>query len=632
MKKSVTLFTRFIILISGLIGTGNDAFSQSSEFYAYYTRLDFNDRNNTGQYADIVINAEAIGPGTVIHPGEITAGEINQRITLVTDRIMFGKIPELSSDFILADISLKPEFKRRFTDFSGDISGRYFDVFSSYPAEHNPIDLHKLMQEALQYQRRDGRFGNPDLLFDAEKLGGSQMALLWGNGRLLVGLLKYYQMDRQPEVLAAARKLGDFINGIAYNCTSQQVVERLKDKDYMGYICFTQLMEGLVLLWDETKNDKYLQTASKVYTLLPPPGKQHSHGYLNTLLGTLMLYDRTGKAEQLKFVADRYNELVGSPEHLIFGGVPEYFGTVGVSKDARDEGCAEADFIMLSQRLWKTTGEIKYLETSERCLINHLFANQYQTGDFGHRSLDPEMGFVHDENIARSWWCCNFHCLRALHETKEVIFTLKENTVQFNLFLDGEYTDKDNHLTAEQVNSHSNQFKIRVGKAAPGLRLAIRKPGWARNVELTLGGKKLDAKQKGDFLFLDRSLQTGDQIDVQLDYQMKWVDKDKREIAFPITGKKQAALFYGPYLMSVDTNFQPFFDAEPNYSNCIALQDGLKFAPELAPSGSNMKNTYLVMQHAHSDMYGKYPVVIRPVSETTWQPPCNVRVWFTISQ
>jgi hypothetical protein len=580
----------------------------------------------------MVTGAKGTGPGAVIHTDTNAAGEINQRIKMVSDRIMFGNTPEMSSDFILADISLKPEFKRRFTDFSGDISGRYFDVFSSYPAENNPINLHELMNEALEYQHQDGRFGNPDLLFDPEKLAGPHMALLWGNGRLLVGLMRYYHMDHQPKVLAAARKLGDFIDGIADSCTSPQVVERLKDKDFMGYICFTQLMEGLVLLWDETKDEKYMQTASKVYPLLPSPGKQHSHGYLNTLLGTLMLYERTGKTEQLQFVTDRYNELVRSPEYLVFGGVPEYFGTVGVSKDARDEGCAEADFIMLSLRLWKTTGETKYLEKSEHCLINHLFTNQYQTGDFGHRSLDPEMGFVNDENIARSWWCCNFHALRALHETKENIFTRKDNAIQFNLFFDGKYEDNELHLTAEQVKDHSNKFKIRVIKAGINSRLAVRKPSWARQVELTYAGKKLRTEQKGDYLVLDQSLQAGDQIDVAVDYELKWVDHDKKEIAFPIKGKMQAALFYGPYLMSVDSNFQPFFDSEPNYSNYLDLRDQLKFTPELAPSGSNMKNTYLVMQHVHSDMFGKYPVVMRPISETTWQSACNIRVWFTISQ
>jgi len=215
---------------------------------------------------------------------------------------------------------------------------------------------------------------------------------------------------------------------------------------------------------------------------------------------------------------------------------------------------------------------------------------------------------------------------------KENIFTRKDNTVQFNLFFAGEYCDKEIQLTSEQVNNQSNHFKIRVVKAGINSRLAVRKPIWANQVELTFSGKKLRTVQEGDNLVLDQPLQTGDQIDVKLEYKIKWVDNDKKEIAFPITGKMQAALFYGPYLMSVDSNFQPFFDAEPSLSNYIALDDDLKFAPELAPEGSNLKNTYVLMQHFHTDMFGKHPVVIRTISETTWQSPCNVRVWFKINQ
>jgi hypothetical protein len=433
-------------------------------------------------------------------------------------------------------------------------------------------------------------------------------------------------------VLAAAKKLGDFINSIASSGANQEVADRLKGNSYMGYICFTQLMEGLVLLSDETRDEKYMKTAEQVYRFLPSPGKQHSHGYLNTLLGTLMLYERTGNMEQLKFVTDRYAELINSPEYMVFGGVPEYFGEVGGSEDFRDEGCSEADFIMLSLNLWKTTGKTDYLEKSERCLINHLFANQYQTGDFGHRIIDLGIGLGLDEEVARSWWCCNFHALRAMHETNEIIFTRKDNTIQFNLFLDGEYSDNELQLTAEQAKNNSNQFKIRVIKAGINSRLAIRIPSWARKVELTVGGEKLRTKQEGDYLIVDKILKNGDQIDVTLDYELKWVDSEKKEITFPIAGKMKAALFYGPYLMSVDANFQPFFDSEPSLTNYLVLQDELKFGPELAPSGSNLKNTYLVMQHIHTDMFGKYPVVMRPVSETTWQSACKTRVWFTISQ
>jgi hypothetical protein len=45
----------FVILIFVLSISGKTAFAQSSEFYAYYTRLDFNDNNNTGKYADVAV-------------------------------------------------------------------------------------------------------------------------------------------------------------------------------------------------------------------------------------------------------------------------------------------------------------------------------------------------------------------------------------------------------------------------------------------------------------------------------------------------------------------------------------------------------------------------------------------------
>ena len=578
----------------------------------------------------ILISSFSGVPEETRKTGKSPAGEISRRIEMVSDRIMFGNTPEMTPDFILADISLKPEFKRRFTEFSGDISGRYFNAFSSYPFDGNPVNIHLLMAEALTYQHKDGRFGNPDLVFDQEKLDGPQMALLWGNGRLLVGLMDYYKAYRKPEVLVAAKKLGDFLNGITDNCVSPEIAERFRNKSAMGYICFTQLMEGLVMLWDETKEDKYLKTASRVYTLLPPKGKQHSHGYLNTLLGTLMLYDRTGISEHLNFVTLRYDELVHSPDYLITGGVPEYFGSIGVSKDSRDEGCSESDFLMLSFHLWKTTQDMKYLENAEHCLINHLFANQFKTGDFGSKYLDPEIGFRVDKNVARCWWCCNFHALRALHETSQYIFTRKDNRIKFNLFFDGEYQDNEVQLQAVQTGNQSNRFQITIFKSAPDIRLAIRKPGWAKGVSLKSDGKIISTRDEGDYLVVDRALHPNERLEIELVYKLRLFDKDKKEIGLPLPDKTRAAIFYGPYLMSIDGNFQPFFDSEPNYTNYLELPALLNLTPESAPTDSRVKDCYIKADHFHSDMFGKYPVILRPISETTWESPCNVRVWFTI--
>jgi hypothetical protein len=60
-KKQKGVFACTIILTSILICMGNDAFSQSSGFYAYYTRLEYNDNNNTGKYADVIVHLNGTG-------------------------------------------------------------------------------------------------------------------------------------------------------------------------------------------------------------------------------------------------------------------------------------------------------------------------------------------------------------------------------------------------------------------------------------------------------------------------------------------------------------------------------------------------------------------------------------------
>ena len=572
----------------------------------------------------------AVKPDKKTEPEKVSKNELDRRIELVTKRILEGDIPRLTSDFILADISLKPEFQRRFTEFSGDISGRYFDLFSSFLPENNPVDIHKLMDEAVTYQKPDGRFGDEKLAFETSDLAGKQMALLWGNGRLLVGMMKYNHRYKKSEVLAAAKQLGDFLNGITMNCVNPEVVERLKDKNAMGYICFTQLMEGLVLLYDETRNQQYIETASEVYTLLPEPGKQHSHGYLNTLLGTLMLYERTQNPEQLQFVKSRYNKLVNSPEYLITGGVAEYFGCFGNNTECRDEGCSEADFVMLSLQLWQTTGETTYLERAENCLLNHLFPNQYETGDFGHHEIDPAFGIKTAKNTPRAWWCCNFHGCRAMNEAREIIFTRKADTLFFNLFLGGNYNDENLVVNASQTKCESNKFSIEVEKARDNQFLAVRVPSWAKNVFVTKNGKNVNFTLKGEYLVSDNPVKKGEVYEVSVEYKLKWVDFRRQELTLPIETKTKAALFYGPYLMSADSGFQPFFDSEPNGGNYIDLKNLGKFVPKYAPKKSKMKNTYLQLEHFHSDMYGTFPVILRPLCETTWQPPCNARIWFDV--
>ena len=225
--------------------------------------------------------------------------ELNTRIKMVTDRIVFGDEPKLTEDFLLACVTLDPQFSRRFTEFSGDQCGRYLSAFSRIKIPGNPVDLGNLARKIALAQRSDGRFGNDTLDFSNHlKLSGLHMALLWGNGRLLTGLMDYYAVSK-------------------------------------------------------------------------------------------------------------------APDFLISGGVPEFFDAKGPKKGSRDEGCSEADFVMVSLELWKATEKVEYLERAEYCLYNELMYNQFDSGDFGSHPISQNFGFELATSQWRCWWCCDYHGLQA---------------------------------------------------------------------------------------------------------------------------------------------------------------------------------------------------------------------------
>ena len=123
-------------------------------------------------------------------------GELKRRIELARDRMLEGQVPEFTEDFVLADVALRPDYPRRFANYSGDLSGRLIGAL----ADHATPFLDDLVVHLHEYQKQDGRFGSADLSYVPDEIGLDHMALLWGNGRLLVGLLEYHAIEPDEAV------------------------------------------------------------------------------------------------------------------------------------------------------------------------------------------------------------------------------------------------------------------------------------------------------------------------------------------------------------------------------------------------------------------------------------------------
>ncbi|MCG6926402.1 MAG: glycoside hydrolase family 127 protein [Acidobacteria bacterium] len=558
----------------------------------------------------------------------VPAGELGARVTLGAERMTRGGVPAFTREFILADVALDPP--RRFNEYSGDLSGRYVEALSLLPPPGG-AGLDALVHDILGHQLPDGRFGDPDLRYTAAEIGGQHMAQLWGNGRLLLGLVQYHASTGDERTLAAARRLADFLTGIRAQTSDPAVVGRLLDQGAMGIICFTQLNEPLVLLAALTGESRYLDEARRIGATLGARGVQHAHGYLTTARGMVALATATRDAALLERVETLYADLVASPDLLYLGGFPEFFGGKENGKPLRDEGCAIADFLRLSLMLHRATGKTGYLERAERCLLNHLYFNQFSTGDFGHRVFFED-GIAPTESVGRAWWCCTMHGYRAYRHVLDSLVRREGSVAHVDLYQDFDWSG-DGLEIAGRYRADSplrSRFTVDVKKAARGMSLAFRRPSWAATVKVTRAAAPASADQaEGP---LTAPVAAGDRVEVTFEHRAWLETRDRRTVALDdVDGESEGLLFVGPWLYAIDEGTEPLFFGEPwKRANVVLLPEVLR-APaepvERTPFADPAR--HIETRYVHGGFPGEHPVTLRPVAEQTGQEPGTVATWIT---
>ncbi|MBR4103948.1 MAG: glycoside hydrolase family 127 protein [Thermoguttaceae bacterium] len=439
-------------------------------------------------------------------------GFLGARYQKSLDRLSQEPIDKV--DFVLADVNFNQE--RRFTNYSGDISGRYIEIASLASRPDRPVTpiLPQVIDEIVQYQKPDGHFGR-DVDWDkpidiaAATDQSLEMPILWGNGRLILGLFAAYERFGNEKALDAAVKMADFYVNI--------VVKRFCDPARMdeykqqatGYAaayvtCVYHGIEGLVRAYRVTGKAQYLETAKVMadfheqFDTLPVG---HSHGSISAHEALIMLYEETGDKKYLDRVANRWTEAVSGGYVNPCGGVSEKYEVSYPS----DEGCSEADWMRLNLMLWRNTKEAKYLDFAERMLYNAYQANQWATGGFGHRHLgvDDKGPFSWKPRYAESYWCCSYHGPLGYYELKEFLAVGAvgndgEKTIYFNfptlefdvpLDLDGEKWNvssrpSDPQKSREYQSSSKAErvfFKTKIKIAGPSgkkVDLSLRIPDW----------------------------------------------------------------------------------------------------------------------------------------------------------
>jgi len=568
--------------------------------------------------------------GRPLGVGVVPAGELARRIDLTAGRLTRTGVPAYTEDFVLADVRL--DTARRFWNFSGDLSGRWIEALAALPpAGRPPGEIAPLVAKLLAEQRPDGRFGRSELAFTAAETGTEHMALLWGNGRLLVGLMAYWQATRDAAVLTAARRLAAFLLAVREASKAPQVMARVEGQGAFGFICFTQLAEGLAMLTAATGDGSYAEAAREIVPLLQSRGEQHSHGYLSTLRGALLLHETTGDPGMLELTRRLYEELVASTDYTIDGGVLEYFGwgeTMSPGSPAaaraasgifpRNEGCGLADFVRLSLQLYRATGGIGYLERAERCLVNGFAHNQFANGDFGSRVFF-EHGIQPSPSVDRAWWCCTMHGYRAFRDVLDHAVVEDDHAVAVQLF-----EDVDFRGTRVGLSVRRTPFGVRceVTQAFEGV-LALRQPSWAETPSLERGGRPVASEAADGFLRVEGRFAAGERIEARLTPRLRLLTPGGGELSLSELGADpvRAALYCGPWLLVADEGIDPMFFGEPWPGNVVTLPR------DLAPRAIADSRLRLGVSYEHGGFRGALPTELRPMGETPADEQKTIGFW-----
>jgi DUF1680 family protein len=396
-----------------------------------------------------------------------------ERYKLTLNRVLHGTAPAYTQEFLLEDLQAAPG--RRFTEFSGDLSGRYIGALATaavaYKTDFPGLD--DFVRKAIALQKPQGYFGRE---FHFDHPADKDLALLWGNGRLLTGLMEYYRYRPSAQVLACASRLGDFLLSVAPLMNSKEIREEFGAAHFAsGYVCWTQQTEGLALLYAATKNAAYRELAEEIASRIERRPADHVHGYLTSLRGALEF--------QLQRCEDAWSEIMRSGDVLLTGGVPEAWSP----KKLRTEGCAEADWIRLSLGLWRMTANAKYIDAAEKAIFNEFAMNQFSTGDFGHRVL-TKTG-VAGGGAARAWWCCTLHGLRCFPDIQANAFRVQGDTVHCDLPIDTQIDQDGFRAVATSTLATDGRLHLRVSRSSGERLLFVRQPPWAKEIRVTVNGK-----------------------------------------------------------------------------------------------------------------------------------------------
>jgi DUF1680 family protein len=481
-------------------------------------------------------------------------GEIGRRIDMTIDKNI--KNLDMENTF------LNPFRTKKANDgFIG--TGMFLDAttrFAAYSADPATVVLKNMIVDLLlENQQDDGYIG-----FFNE---GRRLWHAWDIHEMvyiITGLVSDYSFFGQKRSLDAAVKIADYILA---RWTARPA--GFPDFYLLG------IDHAMLSLYQLTGEERFREFGENKKPLTWAPGIEkgrtsrmfgHIFAYMAINEAQLDFYRMTADEHLTKATSDAMNFLTAGDGLSVIGGV----GQEECWTDDQDgegdhaETCATAYIIRIYDNLLRLHGRSSYGDLMERSIYNALFAAQSPDGGRIRYYTPFEGERKYFNNVA---YCCPNNFRRIISELPLMIYYTKpEGGIAVNLytassaqadFADGTKAD------IEQVTDYPNtgdvaiNLKLSKSRAFP---LALRIPGYAKNISVKVNGKPVDRKiTAGEFFVIDRTWKTGDRVELSIPMEFRLVAGRKRQSG-------RVAVMRGPLAYCFSRVANPNIDPQRNAS------------------------------------------------------------------
>ena len=421
---------------------------------------------------------------------------------------------------------------------SGQVFMMGHDRWSNTPSSHELYNVGHLYEAAVAWHWATG---HDDLLKVAERNaqlvartfgpGEFQLHFVPGHEEIELALCKLYRDTGRKEYLDLARHFIDY---------------KGRGTDKRVAAVFTQ--EG-----DLEKSDEMTLPGAYHQNHIPFVDQREAVGHAvraaYLYCGAADIAALTGDPSYVTAIDAIWENVVGSKLHLN-GGIGarprgEAFGTAyelpNDSGETYLETCAAIGNALWNERMFRRTGQSKYIDVLERILYNGFLSGISLSGVefFYPNPLATKGGYK------RSRWfdcsCCPVNDFRFLPQIPTFAYaTDGKGTVYWNLFMSGTAELGGVKLACETDYPWSGKAVLKIAAPAGLASLKVRIPGWAKgrpvpsdlyaqtdpsremDVTVSVNGKAVNGVSGADgYVTISRAWQAGDRVEVDFPMPVK---------------------------------------------------------------------------------------------------------------